>query len=183
MDLIYPLFWGIISFFIIQRLIELIVSQQNYKWLIGNGAKEYFPEHYKYMVIIHVLWFVSMLVEFNNFPPKEINLITCMIFLGVTLIGQAFRLIAICTLKKRWCTKILINDNWEPIKSGLYKLVKHPNYLGVVLEIAALPLAFGLYYTATIFTLLNFWILVIRIGKENLALELYYNKLTTNKYL
>ena len=58
----------------------------------------------------------------------------------------------------RWCRR------------GPYRFVDHPNYLVVVGEIAVLPLVFGLWQVALIFTLLNAAILTVRIRAENRAL-------------
>ena len=38
------------------------------------------------------------------------------------------------------------------IKKGVYKYLKHPNYLVVMAEIAIIPLIFHLYFTAIAFT-------------------------------
>ena len=61
----------------------------------------------------------------------------------------------------------------EPlVRRGPYRFVSHPNYLVVVGEIAALPLAFGLGAFALIFSLLNAAILCVRIHAENQGLRL-----------
>jgi len=56
------------------------------------------------------------------------------------------------------------------VRRGPYRFVNHPNYLVVVAEILVLPLVFGLWQVALIFTLLNAAILTIRIRAENAAL-------------
>ena len=48
--------------------------------------------------------------------------------------------------------------------------MNHPNYVVVVAEIAVLPLVFGLWRIALVFTLLNAAILAVRIREENRAL-------------
>ena len=54
---------------------------------------------------------------------------------------------------------------------GPYRFVDHPNYVVVVLEIAVLPLVFGLWQIALLFSLLNGAVLAIRIRAENRALS------------
>ena len=56
------------------------------------------------------------------------------------------------------------------VRRGPYRFVNHPNYLVVVAEIAVLPLVFGLWQIALIFTLLNAAMLAVRIRAENRAL-------------
>jgi methyltransferase len=48
--------------------------------------------------------------------------------------------------------------------------MKHPNYLAVIIELAALPLIHGAYLTAAFFTLANAALLVVRIRAEEAAL-------------
>jgi methyltransferase len=54
----------------------------------------------------------------------------------------------------------------EVVTSGPYALVRHPNYAVVVVELAALPAAFGLRGLAALATLANIVLLKIRIGDE-----------------
>ena len=71
------------------------------------------------------------------------------------------------------------------VEDGLFKYVRHPNYLGVVLEIAALPLIVGLWEFALIFSALNGIILYFRIKFEEAMLTEYchYDKfLERGKY-
>jgi methyltransferase len=56
------------------------------------------------------------------------------------------------------------------IRRGPYRFVNHPNYVVVIGEIAVLPLVFGLWEVAVIFSLLNAVVLIIRIRAENQAL-------------
>jgi len=57
------------------------------------------------------------------------------------------------------------------VRSGPYRLLRHPNYVIVIGEIAALPLAFGLPLYAVVFSLLNACVLYVRVKAENAALE------------
>ena len=56
------------------------------------------------------------------------------------------------------------------MRAGPYRFTKHPNYLVVVAEIAVLPLVFGLWQIALIFTALNAAVLAIRVRAEDRAL-------------
>ena len=57
-----------------------------------------------------------------------------------------------------------------PIARGLYRWLRHPNYLIVVAEIAVVPLALGLPLLALIFSLANAALIAYRIRVENEAL-------------
>ena len=56
------------------------------------------------------------------------------------------------------------------VRKGPYRFVSHPNYVVVAAEIAILPLVFGLWPIALVFTLLNAAVLAVRIREENRAL-------------
>jgi methyltransferase len=56
------------------------------------------------------------------------------------------------------------------LRAGPYRLVSHPNYWVVAGEIAVLPLTFGLWTVALVFSLLNAAVLAIRIRAEDRAL-------------
>ena len=83
----------------------------------------------------------------------------------------AVKIWTILSLEKFWNTKIYHIQNFPLIKKGLYKYFKHPNYMIVIAEIAVIPLAFHLYYSAIIFTILNAIMLFVRINEENKILE------------
>ena len=54
---------GFIAAIIIQRLLELRIAKRNLEFALANGGKEYAPEHYKFIVLLHVSWIVFMLLE------------------------------------------------------------------------------------------------------------------------
>ena len=56
------------------------------------------------------------------------------------------------------------------MRRGPYRFVRHPNYLVVSAEILVLPLAFGEWAVAAVFTVLNAAMLAWRIHQENQAL-------------
>jgi methyltransferase len=77
----------------------------------------------------------------------------------------------LATLGSRWTTRIIILPGAPLVRAGPYRWVDHPNYMIVIGEIAALPLTFGLWAVALIFSLLNAAVIVIRIREENRALR------------
>lgn len=165
------LFYILILFVIIQRITELSVSKRNEKWLLSQGAVEYGKEHYKFIVIMHAMFFVSMIAEYNiKSVHNDLNIINYL-FLVFFIILQIARVSVIRTLGKYWNTRIYRISGSELVRTGLYKYFKHPNYIIVSLEILTFPLIFNLYYTAIIFTVWNAIILAVRIKAENIALK------------
>jgi len=157
-----------ISFVILLRIGELILSKRNEKWLIQNGAVEYGQKHYPFIVALHVLFIISLIFEYfrQQDPAYSIFLI---IFYFVLL---AFKFWIIISLGKFWNTKIYHIPNFPLIKKGPYQYFRHPNYMIVIAEIAVIPMIFHLYFTAVTFTLLNAIMLFVRIKEENKALQI-----------
>jgi methyltransferase len=58
---------------------------------------------------------------------------------------------------------------------GPYRLLKHPNYIAVAIEITVIPLMFSCYFTAIFFSILNIFVLKRRIKIEEEALSLSVN--------
>jgi methyltransferase len=92
-------------------------------------------------------------------------------WLAIYVLLQLARIWVIAALGGRWTTRIIVLPDEKLVRRGPYRFVIHPNYLVVAGEIAALPLVFGLWDIALIFTLLNAAVLSIRIREENRALD------------
>jgi len=157
-----------ISFIILLRIGELILSRRNEIWLLQNGAIEYGQKHYPYIVALHVLFIVSLIAEYSTKQTASFSLF----FFVLYLFFLAFKTWVITSLGKFWNTKIYHISDFPLIKNGAYKFIQHPNYLIVIAEIAIIPLVFHLYYTAIAFTMLNAIMLSVRITEENKVLKI-----------
>jgi methyltransferase len=175
MDLsLQHLFLGIVAFTIFQRIYELFLAKRNEKHLLSLGGKIIKEKNYLFMVLLHTSWLVCLLY-FATMVKLDISSLPFYLGLSLFVLGQALRVIAIRTLGKRWSTKIVILPESDAVKKGIFKIFRHPNYVGVVLEIFALPLMAGLIKVAIIFSLLNFVILYFRIKLEEKMLGQYNN--------
>ncbi len=162
------MFYFFISGIILLRIVELIVSRNNEKWLLRYGAIEYGKKHYPYMVAMHALFFISLIFEHNTQQMEVYNPSLFIIYI-ILIISKIW---VISLLGKFWSTKIYHIAGIPTIKKGAYKYVKHPNYMIVIAEIIVIPLTFNLYYTAVIFSILNAMMLYVRIREENRALQI-----------
>src|ERR1035437_8235715 len=157
-----------ITFIVVLRIAELLLSKRNERWLLQQGAVEYGKKHYYLIVVMHILFIISLLLEYDILQPTEYS--TSFLILHFVLL--ALKAWVIATLGTFWNTKIFHNSAYPFVKNGPYKYIKHPNYIIVIAEIAVIPLIFHLFYTAVVFTLLNAIILSVRIAEENKALEM-----------
>jgi len=146
-----------------QRAFELWLSNRNTSRLIARGAHEHGREHYPLIVAVHVLWLAAL---WWFAPGRAIN----PYWLAIYVLLQAARIWVLASLGERWTTRIIVLADAPLVARGPYRFVNHPNYLVVIGEIAVLPLVFGLWQVALIFSLLNAAVLAIRIRAENRVL-------------
>jgi methyltransferase len=158
-----------ISALILQRLIELMIARRNEKWLKAQGALEFGMKHYRFMVWMHICFFISLLTEKLMFNKELSPLWSLLMVLFVVV--QFIRIWVISSLGRFWNTKIIVLPNAEVVRKGPYRYLMHPNYFVVAIELVVVPLTFEAYATAILFTLLNIWILSIRIPEEERALK------------
>lgn len=153
----------ILALVTLQRLGELWLSNRNTRRLLARGAREVGTAHYPLIVAVHALWLAAL---WWLAPGRPID----GFWLALFVLLQLARVWVIATLGERWTTRIIVLPDAPLVRRGPYRFVNHPNYLVVIGEIAALPLAFGLWAVALLFTLLNAAVLAIRIREENRAL-------------
>jgi len=147
----------------LQRVGELWLSRRNTKRLLANGARELAPGHFPLIVAVHVLW---LGVLWWLAPLRAVGFFWLAMFVAI----EVARIWVLASLGARWTTRIIIVPDEPLVRRGPYRFVDHPNYLVVAAEIAVLPLVFGLWQVALVFTLLNAAVLAVRIREENRAL-------------
>lgn len=153
----------ILALVTLERIAELPWAAANSRRLIAAGGHEVAPGHYPAIVLVHALWLGTL---WWLAPGRPVNLYLLVAFALVEL----GRLWVLATLGRRWTTRIIVVPGETLVRTGPYRWVSHPNYIVVALEIALLPLVFGLWQVALVFTLLNAAVLRVRIRAENKAL-------------
>ena len=160
-------FFVFISYVILLRIGELFLSKRNEKWLLQNGAVEYGKKHYPFIVALHILFIISLIIEYSTKQTASFSLFFIILYFLILV----FKAWVVLSLGKFWNTKIFHISNLPLVKKGPYRYIKHPNYMIVIAEIAVIPLAFHLYFTAIIFSILNAMMLFVRIKEEDKALR------------
>jgi methyltransferase len=153
----------ILALVTLQRVGELWLSNRNTRRLLARGAREHAAGHYPLIVAVHALWLATL---WWLAPGTPVNCFWLALFVALELL----RIWVLATLGPRWTTRIIILPDAALVARGPYRFVNHPNYMVVIGEIAVLPLVFGLWRIALIFTLLNAAVLAVRIREENRAL-------------
>jgi len=152
-----------------ERLAELIVSKRNARWAFAHGGKEFGRGHYPVMVIIHAGLLIGCVLEVWLLDRPFVPWLGWTM-LAVVVAAQVLRWWCIATLGKRWNTLVIVLPEAPLVRSGPYRWLHHPNYVAVVAEGIALPLVHSAWLTAVVFTVVNAWLLTVRIRVENAAL-------------
>jgi methyltransferase len=154
----------ILALVTLQRLGELWLSNRNTRRLLAQGAHEVGADHYPLIVAVHILWLAALWWFALDRPIDGF-------WLGMFVLLELARVWVVASLGRRWTTRIIILPDAPLVRRGPYRWVQHPNYLIVIGEIAVLPLVFGLWQLALIFTILNAAVLTVRIREESRALR------------
>jgi len=154
----------------VQRLGEMWLSRRNERRLRARGGVEKGRRQVPWMIAMHSLFPVAMVLEVYWLErPLIAGLMVAMVIL--LILAQGLRLWAIVTLGDRWTVRILVVPGEDRKLNGPYRYLRHPNYLAVAVEMAALPLVHGAWLTAAVFSVLDAGFLRWRIREEERALS------------
>ncbi len=147
-----------------QRLGETVYGQRNARRLLSEGAVETGAGHYPLIVLVHAAWLMTLLIVASRGPDVNWWLV------GLYGLIQLARVWVLASLGRYWTTRIVSLPGAPLVRRGPYRFLRHPNYAVVVAEIAVLPLAFGAWQVALVFSVLNGAVLAWRIQIEDKTL-------------
>lgn len=163
------LFLALLAAVAATRIYELRRSARNVSGLKEIGGKDTGRVLYAVMVSLHTALFVL--------PPLEVVLldrafpkVAGWVALALVALGTAIRWHAITTLGATWTTSAVVSERQEVCDRGLYRWIRHPNYLGVLVEVAALPLVHGAWISGIALGVGNAVVVGVRIRQEEAAL-------------
>ncbi|OGL41922.1 MAG: hypothetical protein A2043_04030 [Candidatus Schekmanbacteria bacterium GWA2_38_9] len=127
-------------FMCIERLFELYCWREKEDGIIEARWT------FRTLLIVHILIFISVFVEYFTKKPEIIFFITIigLFMFSLGLIGRNW---TIRTLGKLHSVHIEIRENHKLIIEGPYKYVRNPYYLSVLLEVLGFPLVANAYYS------------------------------------
>ena len=164
------IYTALVGLVVVERLIELAVSMRHCRSLARQGAVEVGAGHYPWMVVVHTGFLISCLAEVWLLDRPWIAVLG-LPMIGLLLLSIALRWWVVATLGERWTTRVMVLPSAPLVTRGPFRWIRHPNYVAVVAELAALPLVHTAWLTATVFGLANALILRTRIRVEDRALR------------
>jgi methyltransferase len=141
----------------------------NERRLRREGAIEIAPWVFALMVPVYSFQFAGAVAEhllLGRRPPAV--LVTAM--LGLFAAAKALKFWAVRHLGDAWTMRVFVPRRLRVAVEGPYRFLRHPNYVAVVAEIVAVPLAGGAWITAVVSALLFAPVLAARIRTEEAAL-------------
>lgn len=164
------IFTGIVIAVIGQRLIELRISKRNAEYILARGGKTHSDNALGAVKILQVSWWIAAIAEVWLLDRPFIPALAVVAILALVC-GQALRYLSMRSLQWHWTLPIMTVPGTAAIDDGIYGYLRHPNWLGVILEIAALPLVHSAYLSAIFFSLANALLMKQRIHAEEKALS------------
>ena len=158
------LLYLIIALVALQRLAEMWLAARNTNLLKAQGGIETGARHYPLFILLHASWLLAILLT----TPADAKVNWWILAAFVLL--QLGRIWVIATLGRFWTTRIISLPGAPLIKKGPYRFFSHPNYIIVTGEIALLPLVFGNWPVAVVWSVFNALLLAWRIRVEETAL-------------
>lgn len=128
---------------------------------------------FSWWMVVHLGWvFLAGVEVWLMKPPFTANLV--LVFLGVWALALGLKWWAMDSLGETWTLRAglppqspsALTAGPSPVTTGPYAALRHPEYLGELLEVLTVPLLVGAYWTALPACLLTGWMLVGRIQRE-----------------
>ncbi len=163
------IFSGIVVAVILQRLVEVRLSDRHKAEILKRGGQEHGDNLLGAVKVLQVSWWIAMIVEVWYLDRPFVPALAA-VALTATIVGQVLRYLSMQALQWRWTLPIMTVSGMPVVESGVYRYLRHPNWLGVIWEIAFLPLIHTAYLTAIAFSLANAWLMSKRIQTEERAL-------------
>ena len=164
----------VVALVALERIAELLYARRNTRALLEAGGVEVGGGHYPLIVALHAGWLAAILATVPADAPLSVPLLALFVAL------QGFRAWVLLSLGRYWTTRVITVPGAPLVRRGPYRFLRHPNYVVVVAEIAVLPLTFGAWAVALVFSALNACLLAWRISVENQALAPRRQALHTN---
>jgi methyltransferase len=164
---LYYLIW---SLFLVQRLGEMVIAKKNLALLSADLIAPIDLIEKRSMLILHASWFMAILIEFSLKGEFSISLVSTLLLI-ILLLCQWVRWLSIKQLKGLWVPFPVSFKHQHIVQDGIYKWIRHPNYLVVIIEILLLPLLGKCYITAILFSIINLIFILKRIQIEEAQLS------------
>jgi methyltransferase len=163
------LYLGLLGAVYAERMLELAVSGRNARCLLAAGGVETGRANFRLMGVFHALFPLACAAEVLGLGrrfPGALGWLALALVLG----AQGLRWWCVAALGGRWTVRVITVCGAPPVTAGPYRWLRHPNYLAVIVEVAALPLVHGAWLVALAASAVDAALLAARVRLEERAL-------------
>jgi methyltransferase len=152
-------------------LFEARLAARHDRALRAAGAVEPHDDVFRWMQVVYPAAFTAMAAEAYVRPHGLDALVLA--GLGVFALAKGLKYWAIAMLGPRWTFRVLVPPRAALVTSGPYRFMRHPNYLGVMGELAGFALIAHAAYAGPASMVMFAWLIARRIGVEERALHIH----------
>jgi methyltransferase len=150
----------------LQRGGELLLARRRLRLSAAEtGALPDRESGFAGIVAVHAAWLAGCALEPLLWPrPVPLALLWAMAALWAAAL--LLRVWTLRTLGRLWHVRVIRRERQPIVTNGPYRFIRHPNYVVVFAEIAAVPLLLGASVTALLGSVANAIVLAGRIRRE-----------------
>lgn len=154
---------------VVTLLAESALARRHEQRLRARGALEAPADVYRWMQVVYPLGFAACVFEgwWRGGQGTTVSVAGVALF----AIGKAIKYVAMGTLGERWTFRVLTLPGAPLVSRGIYRWLRHPNYVGVAGEIVGIAMWMRAPVAGLLFAVTFGWLLRLRIRVEERALE------------
>lgn len=161
--------WALLAIIALQRVAELALTRRNLSRLLDRGGRLIRRDGFRPLLAVHVLFFAALVYETTFAPWTRITRFWAVPF-GLGLAAVTLRYWAAAVLGDRYTVRVVDLPHLPLVDSGPYKVLRHPIYVAVWVELVVWPLIFGAYLTSAAMAFINWMALLNRVRVERQVL-------------
>jgi methyltransferase len=159
---------ALLAVFSLERAFELALSRARLRTTRGSAASS--DLEWTLLVLVHAGLLALPPIEAallgSHAPPALVA--SALVAAGL---AQVLRYWSVASLGPAWNARAVVDPAHGVVERGPYRWVRHPNYLAVLVEFSAVPLAFGAWRSWIVLNLLHLPLIVRRIRAEERLLQ------------
>ena len=162
LDLLFKI---LVIYIFVEKLLEALLSWANMS-ILKRKAQEVKKEILvSILLVMQLVWILALIYGafFTDYKP---DFTIAMVYLGLFIIGQVFKLTSILSFGREWSlhSSILLKDSKR--SSGIYRILRHPHQIGGLLESFSLPCFAGFYLLGAVYGGAYLVIFILRLRFE-----------------
>jgi methyltransferase len=155
----------LLAAFLVRKIVDQLRSRRHARALALHGAVRQPDRGLIGFWLAHLVFFIVVPLELCLRRPPFVPA------LGIpmlTLFVSAFLLRWWSThlLAANWTSHIVMSSDFQPVTHGPYRLIRHPNYLAMTVELVALAMVYPTFMSAAIVATLTIPAVLARIHRE-----------------